>query len=100
MLFTVLFILLYKGSGNKFLDLFGEISYSVYLIHFPIGVKLLNLISGHLNPRYYVFLFILTLIIVSGISMVFWKFIEKPAGDLSNKIKYGESKKKPKSLVI
>ncbi|HEY4326476.1 MAG TPA: acyltransferase [Mucilaginibacter sp.] len=99
-LLTVAFILLYKGPGNKFLDPFGEISYSLYLIHFPIGVKLLNLTYNHVNPRYYIFLFVITLAVVSGFAWLFWKFVEKPFGDLSNKIKYGESKKSPKSLVV
>ncbi|HEY8781718.1 acyltransferase family protein [Flavobacterium sp. UBA6046] len=99
-LFTVSLILLYKGTGNRFFDFFGEISYSVYLIHFPLGVKFINLTFSHLNPRYYIFLFLFALVLMSGISMVFWKLIEKPFGDLSNKIKYGESKKSPKSLTV
>jgi peptidoglycan/LPS O-acetylase OafA/YrhL len=72
----------------------------VYLIHFPLGVKFINLTFSHLNPRYYIFLFLFALVLMSGISMVFWKLIEKPFGDLSNKIKYGESKKSPKSLTV
>jgi peptidoglycan/LPS O-acetylase OafA/YrhL len=98
-LFTASFILLYKARGNGALNFFGEISYSIYLIHFPIGVKLVNLIFTHLNPRYYVFLFLVTIILVSAISAIFWKFIEKPFADLSNKIKYGQSRKSPKSLA-
>jgi peptidoglycan/LPS O-acetylase OafA/YrhL len=99
-LLTISFILLYKGPGNKFFDPFGEISYSLYLIHFPIGVKLLNLTYNHVNPNYYIFLFVITLATVSGLGWFFWKFVEKPFADLSNKIKYGESTKSPKSLVI
>lgn len=99
-LVTILFILFYKGKVNKGLDFLGEVSYSVYLIHYPIGIKLINLTIKYLNPNYYVLLFIFTNLLVLAISFIFWKFIENSSAKLSNKIRYGNRQKAPKRLVI
>ncbi|MVT09221.1 acyltransferase family protein [Chitinophaga tropicalis] len=99
-LFTVSFILFYKGKGFKPLDFMGEISYSVYLLHFPIGVKFINLLIRHVPPNTAIILFTVTLLLVTGIGVVFWKYVEKPFGDMSNRIKYGESKKVSSGLTM
>ncbi|WP_345955996.1 acyltransferase [Mucilaginibacter sp. PAMB04168] len=39
-LFTVLFILFFRGEISPFFNYMGEVSYSIYLIHYPIGVKI------------------------------------------------------------
>lgn len=97
---TIMCILLYKGKVNKYFDFMGEISYSVYLIHYPIGIKLINFFIKHFDPKYYFLLFFGTSIVVFGTAFVFWKYIEKTFANLSNKIKYGVSKSMPKSLPI
>lgn len=98
-LFTVLAILFYKGKGNAVFDQLGEMSYSIYLIHFPIGVKLINLIYHHINPRYDIVLFISVLMVILGVCALFWKWIEMPFANLSNKIKYGDNKRMPQALT-
>lgn len=99
-LFTVLFILFYKGKVFKAFDFMGEISYSVYLLHFPIGVKLINLLIRHVPPPYWIVLFTAILFLAIGIGVVFWKYIEKPFGDMSNRIRYGDSKRAPSNLAV
>ncbi|NCD70950.1 acyltransferase family protein [Mucilaginibacter agri] len=99
-LFTITFILFYRKPVNKVFDFAGEISYSIYLIHFPIGVKLINLAVSHVNPNYYLILFLVTNVIVFGLGILFWKFVEKPFGNLSNKIRYGATQTVPKPLPL
>jgi peptidoglycan/LPS O-acetylase OafA/YrhL len=81
-------ILFYKGGVHRIFDFLGEISYSVYLIHFPLGVKLLNLTIKYVAPSTYMVVFIITIILILGVSILFWKFIEKPFGNFSNRIRY------------
>jgi peptidoglycan/LPS O-acetylase OafA/YrhL len=98
--FTIAVILLYKGKVAKPIDFMGEISYSVYLLHFPIGVKFLNLFSRYVPPAYSILLFAAACALVFVIGVVFWKYVEKPFGDMSNRIRYGESKRAPQPLTV
>ncbi|RYY54830.1 MAG: acyltransferase [Chitinophagaceae bacterium] len=99
-LFAAAVILFYTGKGNKFLNFTGEISYSVYLLHFPIGIKLINLLKVKVHPELSIVLFLGALALILVIGYLFWRFIEKPSADWSNKIKYGTSKRPPKSLPV
>jgi len=89
---TILIILFYRKPIHSVLEFPGEISYSLYLIHFVIGVKIINLLQRHSGPNYNWVLFILAMVICIGASWIFWKFIEKPSAELSNKVKYGKKK--------
>jgi peptidoglycan/LPS O-acetylase OafA/YrhL len=89
---TILVILFYRKPIHSALEFPGEISYSLYLIHFVIGVKIINLLQHHIGPNYNWVAFLLALVICIGASWVFWKFIEKPSAELSNKVKYGKKK--------
>jgi peptidoglycan/LPS O-acetylase OafA/YrhL len=93
--FTILVIMLYKGKVNKRFDFLGEISYSVYLLHFPIGVKLINLASRYIKPQYDIILFLFTVLFCLGVGYVFWRYVERPFSERSNKIKYGPRKTAP-----
>ncbi|PWV50569.1 acyltransferase [Chitinophaga sp. S165] len=93
--FTILVILLYTGKVHKAFDFLGEISYSVYLIHFPIGVKLINLTSRYVKPEFAIILFSITLVTCLVLGVIFWKYIERTFSERSNKISYGQRKKAP-----
>lgn len=87
-LLTVTIILFIKKPIHSSFDFVGEISYSVYLIHFLIGVKLLNLTSRHVGNQYHTLLFFLAMFISLAAGWVFWKIIEKPFTNLSGNVKY------------
>jgi len=91
-LLTVLCILYFKKPVSHVLEFPGEISYSIYLIHFPLGIKLINLLQRHVGPSYYWVLFFVALVVCFICAYAFWQFIEKPSARLSNSVRYGKAK--------
>lgn len=89
---TILVILYFRKPVPAVLEFPGELSYSLYLIHFPIGIKMINLLQRHVSPAYNWLLFLLATVFCFAIAWVFWKFIEKPSAKLSGKVKYGKSR--------
>jgi peptidoglycan/LPS O-acetylase OafA/YrhL len=87
-IFTIAFIFFYNLRVPKFFNFLGEISYSVYLIHFVIGLKFINLSIRYVNPSLYWALFIVAIIFIYAVSYVFYRIIEIPSAKLSNKVKY------------
>ena len=91
-LITIAVILFFRIPLHSMLEFPGEISYSLYLIHFPIGIKVINLLLRVTDPSYKWALFFLALAICVAAGWLFWKFIEKPSARLSTKVKYGNRK--------
>ena len=89
---TILIILFYKQAIPHALEHPGVISYSIYLIHFPIGVKLINLFQRHLQPSYHWVLFVSAAAVCYLFAWVFWRYIENSAAILSNRVKYGNGR--------
>ncbi|HKG07489.1 MAG TPA: acyltransferase [Pedobacter sp.] len=89
---TTVLMLYYKGSVNSVFSFLGEISYSLYLIHFPIGIKFINLVQRYVAPELNWLLFILAFIISLLCAWAFWRFIEKPSAKLSKMVKYVRAK--------
>jgi peptidoglycan/LPS O-acetylase OafA/YrhL len=87
-LFTLLFILFYKRNIPAKITFLGLISYSIYLIHFPIGIKFINFLRPKIDPGYNWLLFLSTLIICIVISWIFYLVFEAYSEKLSKKIKY------------
>jgi peptidoglycan/LPS O-acetylase OafA/YrhL len=85
---SLLFILYYQSTVPKALKFLGTISYSLYLIHFPIGVKFINLLNRFVPPAYSPLLFITTLVLVIGLATIFYRLIEKPAERISKSFRY------------
>lgn len=94
MLIMIIFICkpkLQKVFDKKYLSFLGEISYSVYLVH-PvvisfIGIPLYNFLEGNMGVLFSVLITtILLVIVVTILSWLFNKFIEKPIGVLVNKM--------------
>lgn len=88
---TISFILWYQGSVNQTTTFVGEISYSLYLIHFPIGIKFINLLNPLFSPANKWMLFILAIVMTILLSRIFYKIVENPFAKLSAKIKYKSS---------
>ena len=86
---TSLVILFFKTKEFRVLSFLGAISYSLYLVHIPIGGRIVN-IGKRFADSDVEFFFISLL--ATAISIVcayyFYKIIEKPAMKLASKIKY------------
>lgn len=91
---TLLVILFFRSPVKSIFEFPGKISYSVYLIHYPIATKLINLLQKYTLPDYYWILFFVAMIISFAISWLFWKEIELRSEKLSNKIKYTFAEKR------
>lgn len=83
-------ILFYKDDiSNKLFLFLGKISYSIYLLHVPFGMRIINLADSlATNYRLKEFIVFIDLLIIVGISFLFYRFVEKPAVRLSRKFVY------------
>jgi peptidoglycan/LPS O-acetylase OafA/YrhL len=97
--FTIAFILNYKRTVPKILQFPGKISYSVYLIHFPLGVKLINYFKPKIDSSYHPLLFIFTLLVVFMLSWLFYMVFETYSEKLSKKLKYKANTSQKLKLV-
>ena len=82
-----------RVSGNKFVQLIGDISYSFYMVHGLIILLIIQVLMkthfGYTGPELknvfygipYIFMFLL---MVTGISYLTYTFIEKPARNFIN----------------
>jgi peptidoglycan/LPS O-acetylase OafA/YrhL len=87
-LFSVLYILL-MNTENKVLDFLGKISFSLYLIHIPIGGKIINLGMRFIQQDYQKYILLgISLAVSIAFAYLFFVLIESPALKLSKKIKY------------
>jgi peptidoglycan/LPS O-acetylase OafA/YrhL len=74
---------------NRLTRFFSRISYSLFLVHVPVGGKVINLGLRYVNTdleRY--LLVIIALAIAFGCSYLFYLLVEKPFLNLSKKIVY------------
>jgi peptidoglycan/LPS O-acetylase OafA/YrhL len=86
-LLTVLFIY-FLEINNKVTNMFGDISYSLYLTHGLIGGNLLYLFSRYLHSfESRMFMAVIALIASLLFAFIFWWLVENPARNLSQKIR-------------
>jgi peptidoglycan/LPS O-acetylase OafA/YrhL len=82
-------VLLFWTYVNKTIRFFSMISYSLYLIHVPVGGKIINLgmrfVGSDLSRYLLVFL---ALCVCIGFAYLFYRFVELPAFQLSKRIRY------------
>ncbi|RYG28935.1 MAG: hypothetical protein EOO01_38980 [Chitinophagaceae bacterium] len=86
-------VILFWRRVNDAIRFFSAISYSLYLLHVPIGGKIINLGMRYTHSnesRYALVLFALGVSVIA--SYAFYKFVEMPAFRLSKKIRYPEQK--------
>jgi peptidoglycan/LPS O-acetylase OafA/YrhL len=86
---TGFFAILFLKIKLPFSSFLGEISYSIYLIHIPIGAKIINFSQNFIHSDNMRTIFAFAVIVICIISAkLFYQLIEKPSIALSKKIKY------------
>ena len=88
LLFLFIALSIFKSEKKKVLDFFGNLTYSMYLLHIPI-MLIIILIFYNLNLPDTVFLnnyfFIFYISIILTVSFISFKFFEKPVNKLFRK---------------
>ncbi|OIP74661.1 MAG: hypothetical protein AUK48_09440 [Oscillatoriales cyanobacterium CG2_30_44_21] len=89
---TALIIAFVKFPKIFFFSLLGELSYSLYLLHIPIGGRIIN-IGTRLNSNIYTQILILffALLLSCLASYIMYKFVEKPVLRYFKNLKYKSS---------
>jgi len=87
-LFPFVFFFVFKKT-SKIGVFLGNISYSLYLIHIPIGQRLIRIGSDYTHNIYTeTLLILLTLVITITCSYVFYRLIENPTKHFTKRFKY------------
>jgi len=77
---------------NRVLNWFGEISYSVYLLHLPIGVGLIGLLSRMpYSGSYLLFIDFAGLLATLAASWVLYRWVEAPSQGWSSRLSFGRA---------
>jgi len=90
-------LLLFASYNNSKLNVIGNMSYSIYLMHSLTGTALVNYFSHSVTNTY-----LKILIVISGViftlltSYIFYKLLEKPAHKISLKVAINEYELKSK----
>ena len=79
---------------------FGAISYSLYLVHFPLGVKIVNVLLPRFPGSGHWVLMPVTIVVCSAVAYIFFRSIEEPSAKLSQRIKLSKAKMVVASSVI
>jgi len=88
-LVPVVVLHLWPSYRTKLSNYFGEISYSLYLIHMITGGAVVNYLSHHANAPWHCFLIVCLGLAIAVISSHFFhRFIETPSQRLAQKITY------------
>ena len=83
-------LIAFSTFHNRAMDRVGDVSYSLYLLHLPIGVSIIGVLS-HWLPYSSYFIGILDVIGVAasiGAAWVMYQIIEKPSQEMSSAIKF------------
>ncbi len=87
-LLTFMIIIRKPEVKFKTLGFLGLISYSLYLIHFPVGVKFLNLFLPKVDTAWAVSLLVPAVFISILAAYFMFLIVERPTNQWSSKIKY------------
>lgn len=82
-------IILLVSKTNPVTAFFGSISYSVYLLHVPLGARVINL-GSHWAHAFWakVGVILAAFAVTIAAAWLFYRLIEKPSQNLSRRIKY------------
>jgi peptidoglycan/LPS O-acetylase OafA/YrhL len=83
-------LIAFSKFQNRAMDRVGDISYSLYLLHLPIGVSVIGMLS-HWIPYSSYFIGILDVVGVAASCWAAWimyRIVEKPSQEMSSAIRY------------
>jgi peptidoglycan/LPS O-acetylase OafA/YrhL len=82
-------VIKYIEYGNSITVFLGKISFSLYLVHSPIGVRIINMGQKFVHNVWHAWLLIFIALVMSLlVAWIFYKLIEHPSKLLSQKMKY------------
>lgn len=95
---TALIIRFVQLRSSRLTD-FGLISYSLYLLHVPIGGKIMNL-GGRFAHSTPALMAVLAAAVAGsvGAAALFYRFVELPSQRLSSSIRYGAKREEPEPM--
>jgi peptidoglycan/LPS O-acetylase OafA/YrhL len=83
------FFIMYLDFTDRISKFLGNISYSLYLVHIPIGGRMINLAENFLKTGFQRSVAVFVAMIISVFSAwLFFRFVEKPAMQWSKKLTY------------
>lgn len=86
---TTALLITYAEFRSSITDFLGKISFSLYLLHVPIGGRIINLGGRYANTGWKVCLVLMLALFVSLLSSwIFYKLIELPSQKFSKCVKY------------
>lgn len=92
-LFTALCIA-YVNYSSRLTDFLGRISFSLYLVHVPVGGKILNILGRYTTEAWQVWgALAIALVLTIIASWIFYKLVEYPSLLLSKKVSYSRNEK-------
>jgi len=93
------FFILYFDFNDKISKFLGNISYSLYLVHIPVGGRMINICETLFQSEQIRSIFVFVALAVSIFAAwIFFMLIEKPAMNLAKKIGYSKKKVMPEIL--
>lgn len=87
------FFIMYFDFSNKISKFLGNISYSLYLVHIPIGGRVINIAETMFANEMVRSIFVFVAMAISIFAAwIFYKLVEKPSIKLSKRLSYSKKK--------
>jgi peptidoglycan/LPS O-acetylase OafA/YrhL len=93
-------LIAFVSFRNPIADFLGDVSYSVYLLHLPIGVSLIGWLS-HLLPFSGSYIGVIDCVGLAasvGAATVLYRWVEQPAQDFSSQVRF--VRERPRKLAL
>jgi peptidoglycan/LPS O-acetylase OafA/YrhL len=88
-------VIAFVESGGRILTWLGSISYSLYLIHVPIGGKIVDIGTRFRHGQFVPTLFLIAATVSSIFAAwILYRLVELPSQSLSSRISYGKKREK------